>query len=46
MGRFDTRTALIVVDLQNDFAEPAGSLAVDGGEAVIPIVNEAIHDAV
>ena len=45
MGRFDTGSALIVVDLQNDFAEPAGSLAVDGGEAVIPIVNEAIHDA-
>ena len=45
MGRFDTTTALIVVDLQNDFAEPAGSLAVDGGEAVIPIVNEAIRDA-
>ena len=46
MGRFDTRTALIVVDLQNDFAEPAGALAVDGGEAVIPIINAAIHDAV
>jgi len=46
MGRFDTGTALIVVDLQNDFAEPSGSLAVDGGEAVIPVVNAAIHDAV
>ena len=45
MDRFDPGTALIVVDVQNDFAEPAGSLAVDGGEAVIPIVNAAIHDA-
>ena len=46
MGRFDPRTALIVVDLQNDFAEPAGSLAVEGGEAVIPVVNAAINETV
>ena len=45
MDRFDARTALVVVDLQNDFAEPAGSLAVDGGEAVIAIVNAAIREA-
>ena len=24
---FDARTALVVVDMQNDFADPAGSLA-------------------
>jgi nicotinamidase/pyrazinamidase len=32
MTRFDPRTALIVVDVQNDFADPQGSLYVLGGE--------------
>ena len=36
---YDPRTALVVVDVQNDFADPAGSLYVDGGEQVVPIVN-------
>jgi nicotinamidase/pyrazinamidase len=45
MHGFDPRTALVVVDLQNDFADPAGSLSVAGGEAVIPIVNGALWDA-
>jgi nicotinamidase/pyrazinamidase len=44
--RFDERTALVVVDVQNDFADPAGSLAVDGGLAILPAVNDAIADAV
>jgi nicotinamidase/pyrazinamidase len=39
MQRLDPRTALIVVDVQNDFADPKGSLAVDGGEDVVPVVN-------
>jgi nicotinamidase/pyrazinamidase len=29
--RYDPSTALIVVDVQNDFADPAGSLSVQGG---------------
>ena len=29
--RYDPRTALIVVDVQNDFADPAGGLSVAGG---------------
>jgi nicotinamidase/pyrazinamidase len=33
------RTALVVVDLQNDFADPAGSLSVHGGANLVPIVN-------
>ena len=37
--------ALIVVDCQNDFADPEGSLFVPGGEAVIGAVNEAISAA-
>ena len=39
MQRYDARTALIVVDLQNDFADPAGGLSVAGGDATVPIVN-------
>jgi nicotinamidase/pyrazinamidase len=39
MQRYDTRTALVVVDLQNDFADPAGTLAVHGGANLVPIVN-------
>ena len=35
MPSYDERTALIVVDVQNDFADPAGSLAVRGGDAIV-----------
>ncbi|HEY4633230.1 MAG TPA: isochorismatase family protein [Candidatus Limnocylindrales bacterium] len=45
MTAFDPRTALVVVDVQNDFADPAGSLSVAGGEAIVPYVNERIHKA-
>lgn len=45
MTRFDAQTALLVVDLQNDFADPAGSLAVPGAERVIAAVNELIDAA-
>jgi len=46
MSRFDERTALVVVDVQNDFVDPAGSLSVAGGEAIVPRVNAAIAQAV
>jgi nicotinamidase/pyrazinamidase len=46
MIRFDERTALVVVDVQNDFADPSGSLSVAGGEAIVPRVNKAIALAV
>jgi nicotinamidase/pyrazinamidase len=39
MQRYDPTTALILVDVQNDFADPAGSLSVKGGEAIIPTIN-------
>jgi nicotinamidase/pyrazinamidase len=39
---FDPRSALVVVDVQNDFADPAGSLAVRGGAEIVPLVNEAV----
>jgi nicotinamidase/pyrazinamidase len=39
MPVYDRQTALLVVDLQNDFAHPNGSLYVRGGEEVVPIAN-------
>jgi nicotinamidase/pyrazinamidase len=42
---WDPRTALIVVDVQNDFADPAGSLSVASGAAVIPVVNAQVAAA-
>ncbi|HYI67420.1 MAG TPA: isochorismatase family protein [Candidatus Limnocylindrales bacterium] len=45
MSRYDERTALVVVDLQNDFADPSGKLMVDRGDAIIPAVNDAVRDA-
>jgi nicotinamidase/pyrazinamidase len=43
---FGPETALLVVDVQNDFADPAGSLYVQGGEEVIRFINEQIGGAV
>jgi nicotinamidase/pyrazinamidase len=43
--RYDASTALIVVDVQNDFADPGGSLFVAGAAAILPQVNAAIGDA-
>lgn len=45
MTEYDTRTALLVVDVQNDFADPAGALYVQGGERVIPVVNQEVERA-
>jgi nicotinamidase/pyrazinamidase len=45
MSRYDEHTALVVVDLQNDFADPAGGLAVAGGDTVLPVVNQAVRAA-
>jgi nicotinamidase/pyrazinamidase len=44
--RYDPRTALVVVDLQNDFADPAGGLSVADGAAIVPIVNGEIKGAI
>jgi nicotinamidase/pyrazinamidase len=43
MAQYDPQTALVVVDVQNDFADPAGSLYVAGGEAIVPVVNHEIE---
>ena len=44
-ARFDRSTALVVVDLQNDFADPAGSLFIAGSELVVDEVNAAVAEA-
>jgi nicotinamidase/pyrazinamidase len=38
-------TALLVVDVQNDFADKAGGLFVGGAEAILPFLNEEIAAA-
>lgn len=45
MSDYDDKTALIVTDIQNDFANPAGSLYVQGGEEVVPVANAEIEAA-
>jgi len=45
MATYDARTALAVVDVQNDFADPTGSLYVSGGEDIVPFVNSEIGKA-
>jgi nicotinamidase/pyrazinamidase len=42
---YDSKTALIVTDIQNDFADPHGSLYVRGGEEIVPAANEEIKRA-
>lgn len=45
MADYDSRTGLLVVDVQNDFADPNGSLYVRDGELIVQTVNEAIASA-
>ena len=42
MPTYRSGVALIVVDVQNDFADPRGSLSVGGGAAIIPVVNRQV----
>ncbi len=42
---YDTKTALLVVDVQNDFAAVGGSLYVNTGEQVVPVINREIEHA-
>jgi nicotinamidase/pyrazinamidase len=43
---YDEATALLVVDVQNDFADPDGALHVPDGEQVVDLVNQEIERAV
>ena len=42
MLRYRPGVALIVVDVQNDFADPQGGLSVAGGADVVPVINREI----
>ena len=46
MQRYDPATALVIVDVQNDFADPKGGLSVMSGDAVIPTINAEARMAV
>jgi nicotinamidase/pyrazinamidase len=45
VATYDPSTALAVVDVQNDFADPAGSLHVPGGEEVAATIDEELARA-
>ena len=45
MATYDPTTALLVVDYQNDFADPQGSLYVKGGDEIVQFLNEEIAKA-
>jgi nicotinamidase/pyrazinamidase len=42
---YDTKTALVVVDVQNDFADPEGTLYVRDADAVIQVANREVAAA-
>jgi nicotinamidase/pyrazinamidase len=42
---YDPSTALLIVDVQNDFADPAGSLSVGGAVSILPTINVEIAAA-
>jgi len=41
--RVDSATALVVVDMQNDFGHRDGSLFVEGGDAIAGVINNEIE---
>ncbi len=45
MPAYAPDVGLVVVDVQNDFADPAGGLYVDGGEQIVDAVNDEIDAA-
>jgi nicotinamidase/pyrazinamidase len=45
MTIYDTETSLVVVDVQNDFADHDGGLYVNDGAAVVPVINAEIDRA-
>jgi nicotinamidase/pyrazinamidase len=42
---YDVKTALLIVDVQNDFADQRGSLYVTDGEVVVDVINREIERA-
>lgn len=45
MIEFTPTTALIVVDVQNDFADPDGSLFVSGAPEILAFINDTVAQA-
>lgn len=45
MPTYDRATALIVVDVQNDFVDPNGGLSVAEAEATLPVINDEVARA-
>ncbi len=45
LAPFDRTTALVVVDMQNDFADPAGSLFVQEGDTLVEPINALMRAA-
>ena len=45
MAAYDAGCALLVVDMQNDFAHPDGALSVAGALEIVPLINAEIEDA-
>jgi nicotinamidase/pyrazinamidase len=46
MQRYNPQTALVVVDVQNDFTDPEGSLFVMGGTGILPRINGQVDEAI
>ncbi len=42
---YDRATALLLIDVQNDFADPGGALAVAAGDQIIPFLNQQVAAA-
>jgi nicotinamidase/pyrazinamidase len=40
---YDARTALLVIDMQNDFSDPSGALHVPGGTELVDLANAHVH---
>ncbi len=45
MAAYDAGCALLVVDMQNDFAHPDGALSVAGALEIVPLINAEVEDA-
>jgi nicotinamidase/pyrazinamidase len=42
VATYDGRTGLIVIDVQNDFADPSGSLSVGGGDEIVARISREV----
>lgn len=40
-----SKTALLIVDVQDDFLPPNGALAVPNGKEIIPLIKDLLSDA-